>query len=127
MKIHKVISSSSFKNTLAHVKEGTLDSLYDKIPDEFLKEVNGWVREIEDMVELIQHWTEKAFELAPKDTRKEFALWIKKNEPGLQSYLFSMLDGKAIEPLVYKLAFKGRPSAEKKSMIYAEKAKDEKP
>ncbi len=112
LKIHKLINSLSFKNTLTCVKEGTLDTLYDIIPDEFLGDVNGWVKEIGSMVKLVKGLAETAFDLAPKDTRKDFALWVKENEPGLSSYLFAMLDGKPIEPLVYRQAFTGRPDGD---------------
>ncbi len=106
LKLHKLISSLSFKNTLIYVKEGALAILYDTIPDEFLGEVNGWVNEIQQTVELINSQVMAAFELAPKETRKDFALWVSKNEPGLASYLFAMLDNKPIDALIYKLAFR---------------------
>jgi len=42
----------------------------------------------------IKFKVENLFYMAPKDTRKEFALWAKENCPEEMSFLFQMLDEK---------------------------------
>ena len=45
------------------------------------------------------------FAQAPKESRKEFALWVTKNHKDKSSYLFAMMDGKDILPIIYRLEF----------------------
>ena len=104
--LHKLISGLSFKNTLECVANGKLDELRAVVPDEFLGEVNVWVDEIQATVEKTKQQVRLVFEQAPKTSRKEFALWVMAHHKPLSSYLFATLDGKPLEPLIYKLAFK---------------------
>lgn len=104
-KLHRLISVLSFKNTLEYVASGSIDELRAVVPDEFLGEVNSWVDEIQSVVQQTQTEIEQAFTLAPKDTRKDFALWVMKNHKPLASYMFAKLDGRSVVPLIYKLAF----------------------
>lgn len=104
-KLHKLVSGLSFKNTLECVAGGSIDELRAVVPDEFLNEVNAWVDEIQSIVQQTQAKIEQAFILAPKDTRKDFALWVMENHKPLASYMFAKLDGKSVVPLIYKLAF----------------------
>ena len=47
LRLHRLISGLSFKNTLKHVVSGTVDRLRQDVPDEFLADVNKWVVEID--------------------------------------------------------------------------------
>ena len=64
-----------------------------------------WVDYINATIEITTMHVEETYELAPKTTRKEFALWIKENYPEMLKYMFTRLDNKDILPLIYKLAF----------------------
>lgn len=104
-KLHKLISGLSFKKTLENIANGTFEEWKNGVPDEFLDEVNTWADKIQEVVQETEAQVERVFELAPKNTRKDFALWVMKNHKSISSYLFAKLDGRSIEPLVYKLAF----------------------
>ena len=104
-KLHRLISGLSFKNTLECVASGTLEELTAIIPDEFMTEVSGWIDQIQSIVEETKDKVELAYSQAPKSTRKEFALWALENYKSLSPYLFARLDGKPVEPLIYKMAF----------------------
>lgn len=104
-KLHKLISGLSFKNTLECVANGTLDQLLSIVPDEFLDEVHEWIDQIRLIVNQTRQQVEIAFDQAPKNTRKEFALWVMANHKPLSPYLFARLDNKPVEPLIYKKAF----------------------
>lgn len=108
VEIHRFISYVSFKNTLAIVQGGQVGMTRQVIPEPFLIEFNAWVVEIEGTVERTRAAIEAAFAAAPKGSRKAFALWARENHPELMTYLFAKLDGKEIEPLIYKLAFVDR-------------------
>lgn len=103
LELHRLISSISFRNTLAAIAGGTLQTYLDSLPDEFLTDVRQWAAEIEAEVIRIRTGANVAFDAAPKETRKAFALWvqaniIKDNWP----YLFAMLDNRPINPIIYK-------------------------
>ncbi len=110
LELHKLVFSLSFKNTLQAVVTKQVDYIREQIPDEFLADFNGWVKEIEETRERIKREVAEAFAQAPKDTRKDFALWVMSNHKDLSSYLFAMLDGYDIEPIIYKKAFENRPN-----------------
>ena len=109
LELHRLIFGLSFKHTLEAVTNGTVDYIRSQIPDEFLGQFNGWVAQIETTVAETKRQVQAAFEAAPKETRKDFALWVQANHKELASYLFAMLDCRNIGPLIYRLAFQNRP------------------
>ena len=110
LELHRLISTLSFKNTLAAAASGTIDFIREQVPDEFLTEFEGWVTEIERTVREVRNRAERAFAKAPTETRKQFALWVGEFYPDIALYLFAMLDGRDITPLIYRTAFKDRES-----------------
>lgn len=105
LRLHKVISSLTFKNTLYAHRDGTLNEVFEIVPDEFLEEVRCWVKEIEDCIEGTKREVAKVFSIAPKENRKEFALWVKDTSPNLAPYMFAALDGRDITEIIYKKEF----------------------
>ncbi len=110
LELHRLVFGLSFKNTLQAVMTNQAEAIRSQIPDEFLGQFNAWVKEIEGTRERIKRDAAQVFAQAPKDTRKDFALWVMANHKELSPYLFAMLDGKDIEPLIYKKAFENRPN-----------------
>ncbi len=102
LELHKLVFSLSFKNTLEAMQNGTAQAILDAIPDEFLTEVKAWITEIENVLTTTRMKVQAAFDAAPNDTRKGFALWVQANHRDIAGYLFAMMDGKPIEPLVYR-------------------------
>ncbi|MEW5938504.1 MAG: T4 RnlA family RNA ligase [Chloroflexota bacterium] len=110
LELHRLVFGLSFKNTLLAVVTKQVDYLRSQIPDEFLGDFNRWAKEIEETRERIKREATNLFAQAPKETRKDFALWVMSNHKDLSSYLFAMLDGYDIEPIIYKKAFENRPN-----------------
>jgi RNA ligase len=106
--LHKMISEISFKHTLEAEAKGTANEILNVIPDEFLDDVRGWLSDIRTTVVETRHDIECVFALAPTSTRKDYAQWVLKNHKDLAPYLFARLDGKPVELLIYKMAFKDR-------------------
>lgn len=104
-KIHKLISGLSFKFVLENHQAGTLNQALEVIPDEFKDEVNKWIDEIEKILIDTENEVEMIYKIAPKENRKEFALWVMGNYKHLAPYLFAQLDGKDILPIIYKMGF----------------------
>jgi len=118
LELHRLIFSLSFKNTLEAHSSGTIEYIRSQIPDEFLGEFNGWVTEIETTIAKTKQAIQTAFDSAPKDSRKDFALWTRENHLALSPYLFAKMDGKPLDPLIYKLAFQNR--TEERAVKYSE-------
>lgn len=111
-KLHKLISGLSFKHTLEAEAGGIANEMLESVPDEFLDDVRGWLSDIRlvvsDLIWDIEYAYDQVYDQAPTTTRKEFALWVAVNHPEMAPYLFARLDGKPVEPLIYKMAFKDR-------------------
>jgi RNA ligase len=108
LELHRLISGLSFKHTLEAIAGGKLDYIRGQIPNEFLSEFNGWVEEIDSKTQAIEKAVKTAFDIAPKESRKDFAVWVMGNCEDLAPYLFAMLDGRDITPMIYQGAFKDR-------------------
>jgi len=104
--LHKLVAGLSLKNTAEAFISGTVDKVRLEMPDEFLDEFNSQLDEIGSTVAKTVREIEETFATAPKsETRKEFALWVQKNHKRLAPYLFAMLDGKELEPMICRDAF----------------------
>ncbi|MBM3178756.1 MAG: hypothetical protein FJZ86_00210 [Chloroflexi bacterium] len=110
LELHRLVFSLSFKNTLQAIVTKQVDYIREQIPDEFSANFKGWVKEIEDTRESIKREVADIFAQAPKQARKDFAIWVMSNHKHLSAYLFAMLDGEDIEALIYKKAFENRPN-----------------
>jgi RNA ligase len=105
LELHKAISGLSLKTAARAVLGNRVDEYHDIIPEEFLKEFDEWVCRVKSKVGEVAELVSGAFSQAPRDTRKDFAIWVNKNHRELAPYLFYMLDGKDISPLIFKQEF----------------------
>ncbi len=109
LELHRMIHALTFKNVLKAMQAGRIAQVLEPIPDEFLAEARVWISEIENTLSRIKTEVSEAFSLAPKASRKEFALWVNENYPHLATYLFIMMDGRDIEPQIYMRHDWGHP------------------
>jgi len=110
LELHRLVFGLSFKNTLQAVATNQVENIRSQIPDEFLSQFNAWVKEIEETRSRVKREVAEVFAQAPKEARKDFALWVMSDHKELSSYLFAMLDGHDVEPIIYKKAFENRPN-----------------
>ncbi len=99
-----LIMGLTFKNVLKAVSSGSTQTIFETVPDEYLAQVKTWISEIERTVDEIRTQVLTIFEGAPRQSRREYALWVNANHPALAPYLFTLFDGREIEPLIYKTA-----------------------
>jgi len=99
--LQRLLIGLSFKNTLKAIAGGSLDEIFQIVPDEFLTEVRQWVAEIEARVQTVTAMIEALYEQSPHTTRKEFAIWVMQTQPHLAHYLFARFDQKPLTPLIY--------------------------
>jgi RNA ligase len=105
VEIHRYIRQIDFPNILKAVQSGDIDYITRMIPADMLTEVYRWIEEIQEKVEHINAKTVMAFTQAPRGNRQVYKTWVDANHPDLAPYLMQLYEGKAIEPLIYELAF----------------------
>lgn len=103
VRIHKVISSFSFKHTLEAIAAGTFEQWIESIPDEFLGDIRQWEHAIRDEFKRIKlQINEKFWKVEPIKTRKLFAEAVIDNYPDIAPFLFRKLDGKLTDEFIYQ-------------------------
>jgi len=112
-RIHKLLSTISFKNVLEAVKSGIIDDVMELIPEHFEEEVKAMIKDINDMVAYIESEVSINLAIASRDDQKEFALWVQANCPEIAVYMFAKAKGKDITPLIFKHAFRNRENSSK--------------
>jgi RNA ligase len=105
LELHKLIMQLSFKHTVEAYANNTIDYIRSQIPEEFLEEFNSWCIQIENKVKEIHEKVEQLFLIAPKEVRKDFAIWANKNASEYSIYLFKRLDNCNYDDIIYKKAF----------------------
>lgn len=102
LRLHKLLSSLSFKNILKAMENSELDKFIADIPDEFLGQAKQWIAEIRETVERETIRLNAIFHSAPTVSRKDFALWVMENHKADSRYLFALLDNREIMSLLYR-------------------------
>jgi RNA ligase len=102
LRLHKLLTRLSFKNMLHALEHGELGTFLEGIPDEFLGQAKVWIAEIEGAISSENARLRNIYEACPQSSRKDFALHVTANHKKDSRYLFALLDGKEITPLIYK-------------------------
>lgn len=107
VKVHRLLSTLSFKRILEAVKEGTIDDTIPLLPLHIRESVFKTLDEIASVRHAIRTRVHTVFNDRPcESTRKDFALWVIGNHKDLAPYLFSLYDGKDIENDIFKIGFR---------------------
>jgi len=100
VRLHRAITMLSFKHTLEAGRDW-----YPDLPEPYLSQARAWQGQIDQTIRAIQARVEQQYEIAPKDSRKDFALWVKERCPDDASYMFARLDDRDYEDIIRKRAF----------------------
>jgi RNA ligase len=103
--LHKLIHGLSFKKIVSAMKYGTINEVMESIPEEFKDEAEDWRNQVAHTVHNIKQQVILSYDAAPKNTRKEFALWVQENCPDISSYMFLKFDGRDYVDLIYDREF----------------------
>ena len=116
LELHKLVFGRTFRSAIDAVQGGQVEAIRQIVPEELRAEFDGWVKEVEERVAAVQ--AEVAAALAEATTagltadRKAFAQWAAQRHPDLRYYLFAALDGKPLEPMIFRTEFKDRDGAD---------------
>lgn len=99
---HKFLANVTFDRVLEACADGLFDKMIEGVPDEFLDQVKAYKAYIDEYVNYSSYLTETHYTVAPKESRKDFALYVKANCPVQQTFMFAKLDGRDYIPLIYK-------------------------
>lgn len=102
---HKLMTGINFNRVLEAISTGAFAGWVETMPEEFLINIREYEAQINQVVADTLARTADLYTQAPKGSRKEFALWVRSNCGTDGLYLFALMDGKPIEPLIYKHEF----------------------
>ena len=102
LRLHKIMTEVSTKSVWEVLSNGdNMEDLLKDVPDEFYTKIKEYESELVTQFNKIKHKYDWFFSLMPKDDRKRFAFSAKEVEH--PSILFSMLDGKDVSPIIWKV------------------------
>jgi len=105
LRVHRFLSHMSPKYILEALGEGTANDLIELAPEEYKEDVEVTTNYFKrKKIELVAQAND-LFSKAPRDTRKEFAMWAQSSVPShLKGFLFNLLDNKPLDDRkIYKL------------------------
>jgi RNA ligase len=105
LEAHRIISHLSFNRVLDAMRDGKFQEMLSSVPEEYHGDILDYSAEILQVIARVEEDVFLAFRSAPKGDRKEFALWVNKHHRTLAPYLFAKMDGKPLEPLIFKKEF----------------------
>jgi T4 RnlA family RNA ligase len=94
MRLHRIIAQFTFKRVLEAVQLNEDEEIRKALPEELLPEFDRYKWMIDNKVSQIVAKVDKVVHNAPKDTRKEFALYLQQYHKGSDAtkYAFKYLD-----------------------------------
>ena len=109
LELHKLVFGLTFRAALESVRDGKVEDVRRIVPEELRAEYDGWVEQIKTRIAAVRAEVAAALAEATAagvtNDRKAFALWAAERHPQLRVYLFAALDGKPLEPIIFRLAF----------------------
>lgn len=108
LEVHKAVYGLSDNQKLQYWLEGKIEELIRKVPEEFRGEIESLARLCDEKQQAVTAQVEQYVRQAPKESRKEFAIWVnEKVPPALRPLVFRQQDGKLslaeVRGLVVKL------------------------
>jgi RNA ligase len=94
MHLHRIIAQFTFKRVLEAVQKDEQEDIRKALPEELIPEFDRYCWLIEDKVDCIVAQVDKAVGNAPKESRKEFAIYLQQFYKGTEiiKYAFKFLD-----------------------------------
>jgi RNA ligase len=120
LELHKLVFGLTFRSAIDAVQTGKVEEIRRIVPEELRAEFDGWVDEVEGLVSSVRATVAEVMAEATAagvtGDRKAFAQWVIQNHPDLRVYLFAAIDGKPLDPLIFRMEFKDRDGADGSSL-----------
>lgn len=98
LRVHRFISQLDEKNLLELLIQGQEKEVMTICPEEYRSEVEQTLTNFRIKALQLRDKCYEYFNQAPKDTRRDFALWVKTNAPGeCQKFMFRLFDNEVLE------------------------------
>lgn len=98
LQAHKFISHLSPKSILEALQDGVAGELVKIAPEEYREEVQQHIEKFSRERQQLEDEIQSYFEKAPKESRKEFAIWVQAEVPPLlRGFMFTLLDNKPFD------------------------------
>lgn len=124
LELHKLVFGLTFRSAIDAVQGGMVEEIRRIVPEELRAEFDGWVAEVEEHVAAVRSTVAEAMQEAAAagliNDRKGFALWASERHPELRVYLFAALDGKPLDPIIFRMEFKDRDGGDGSSLVRRE-------
>jgi RNA ligase len=124
LELHKLVFGLTFRSAIDAVQTGKVEEIRRIVPEELRAEFDGWVNEVEEHVANVRATVAAAMEEAEAagltHDRKGFAMWVSERHPELRVYLFAALDGKPLDPIIFRMEFKDRDGGDGSSLVRRE-------
>jgi RNA ligase len=121
LELHKLVFGLTFRSAIDAVQTGKVEEIRRIVPEELRAEFDGWVDEVEGLVSSVRATVAEVMAEATAagvtGDRKAFAQWVIQNHPDLRVYLFAAIDGKPLDPLIFRMEFKDRDGADGSSLV----------
>lgn len=106
LRVHRFISNLEDKNLLECLIAGQEKEILSSCPEEYRHEVISACENYRKAALELQSEVYTLFAQAPKETRKDFALWVKSHvDSDKQKYLFTLMDQKPLELVTFYQSF----------------------
>lgn len=107
LEVHRILHGLSLKQKNFCWKENEIESLIRQVPEEFRKELELLSEKCNNIFDNIKNKVYEFYYSAPKDSRKEFALWVTNNIPKeFISFMFMLFDNKEIDSGIKEYIYK---------------------
>jgi hypothetical protein len=100
LRVHKFLSKLSDKSILEALRDKIDDKLLEIAPEEYREDIQKKIEEYKRIKESIVLSCQQLFQWAPKESRKEFALWVQNREnvpSNFTHFLFTLWDKKPLD------------------------------
>lgn len=88
-RLHRMLECVTPKQVAIDWHDGLINQILHEIPEEFRADAEGYVKALNDNLATLKQSLDDTYAIAPVGvTQKEYAAWVKQQEPTLQALLF---------------------------------------
>lgn len=96
LQLHRIVWQLSEKRIAESLRDGTYTEFLVTVPEELRPQVEEMAQPLIDAIDTYRQRATELFAKAPKDSRKEFALWVMSNATDVRPAMFMLYDRKEV-------------------------------